>query len=97
MIMLRRFQVTSASIDMPAAATMPNITTTPPPRTSMGIVVINAPTLGISPASTRKTAPMVTTWRLMTPVMATRPTFWLNEVFGRAPNRPATAEPRPSA
>ena len=40
---------------------------------------------------------MVTTWRLMTPVMAIRPTFWLNEVFGRPPKIPATAVPKPSA
>jgi hypothetical protein len=42
--MLRRFQVTSESILMPAAITMPNITITPPPNTSIGTVVITAPT-----------------------------------------------------
>jgi hypothetical protein len=31
---------------------------------------------------------MVTTWRLITPVMAIRPTFWLNEVLGSAPKTP---------
>ena len=34
---------------------------------------------------------------LMTPVIPTMPTFWLNDVFGRPPNTPATAVPRPSA
>jgi hypothetical protein len=36
---------------------------------------------------------MVTTWRLITPVIAIRPTFWLNEVFGNPPKTPATAVP----
>ena len=34
--------------------------------------------------------------RLTTLVMVTRPTFWLNEVFGRTPNSAANEEPRPS-
>ena len=73
--MLRRFQVTSDSIEMPAATTMPNITITPPPRTSIGMVRINPPTFGTSPQTIRKSAPNVTTWRLITPVIAIRPTF----------------------
>jgi hypothetical protein len=66
--------------------TMPNITITPPPSTLIGTVSITAPTFGTKPQAIRKIAPMVTTWRLITPVMAIRPTFWLNEVFGRPPN-----------
>ena len=55
------------------------------------MVRIRPPTFGISPQTIRKMAPMVTTWRLITPVMAIRPTFWLNEVLGRPPNIPAIA------
>ena len=33
----------------------------------------------------------------MTPVMAIRPTFCEKDVFGRPPNMPATADPKPSA
>jgi hypothetical protein len=40
---------------------------------------------------------MVTTWRLITPVIAIRPTFWLNEVLGSAPKTPEIAVPKPSA
>ncbi len=76
---------------------MPNMTITPPPSTSMGTVRINPPTLGTSPQMIRKTAPQVTTWRLITPVIAIRPTFWLNEVLGRPPKTPAMAVPIPSA
>ena len=95
--MLRRVQSTSDSIEIPDATTMPNITMTPPPRTSIGTVRITPPTFGTSPQTIRKIAPMVTTWRLITPVMAMSPTFWLNEVLGRPPKIPAIAEPTPSA
>ncbi len=73
--MLRRFQFTSLRIDTPAAATMPNITMTPPPSTSIGIEPIKPPTFGTSPQRIRKNAPIVTTHRLMTPVMTMSPTF----------------------
>ena len=95
--MLRRFQVTSDSIEIPAATTMPNITITPPPSTSMGTVRITAPTLGTSPQRIRNSAPQVTTWRLITPVIAIRPTFCEKDVLGKLPNSPATAVPIPSA
>ena len=49
------------------------------------------------PATTKKAAPIVTTWRLITPVIAIKPTFWLNEVFGKPPNTAANAVPAPSA
>ena len=47
--MLRRFHLTSDSME-PAATTMPNMTITPPPSTSIGIVRMSAPTFGIRPA-----------------------------------------------
>ena len=59
--------------------------------------MITAPILGASPQTTRNTAPSVTTWRLITPVIAISPTFWLNVVFGIAPNTAASAVPTPSA
>jgi hypothetical protein len=95
--MLRRFQFTSDSIEIPAATTMPNITITPPPSTSIGTVESRARPSGTRPQTIRKSAPMVTTWRLMTPVIAIRPTFWLNDVLGRPPKTPESAVPKPSA
>ena len=95
--MLRRFQFTSDSIEMPAATTMPNMTITPPPKTSIGTEEITAPTFGTKPQRIRNIAPIVTTARLITPVIAIRPTFCEKDVFGNAPNKPDTAVPRPSA
>ena len=95
--MLRLFHLTSDSIDAPAAATIPNMTITPPPRTWIGIVLMIAPIFGTKPQKIRKIAPIVTTWRDITPVIAIRPTFWLNDVFGKEPNTPAIAVPKPSA
>ena len=59
--------------------------------------MITAPILGSNPQTIRNTAPMVTTWRLITPVIAISPTFWLNVVLGIAPNTAASAVPTPSA
>ena len=55
--MLRRFQLTSDSMLTPAAATIPNMTITPPPRTWIGIVLTSAPTFGIRPAMISRIAP----------------------------------------
>ncbi len=54
---------------------MPNITTAAPPSTAGGIAEAIADSLGNRPRMIRKMPPMVTTWRLTTPVRATRPTF----------------------
>ena len=56
-----------------------------------------APIFGISPQTSNTIAPIVTTCLDITPVIPTIPTFWLKEVFGRPPKRPATAVPKPSA
>ena len=48
------------------------------------------------PQRIRKTAPVASAPRLTTLVMATRPTFWLNEVLGSTPKQAAKVEPRPS-
>ena len=96
-IIFRRFQLTSANMLMPALTTIPNITMTPPPSTDIGIAATTAPTFGMSPQATRNKAPSVTTDRLITPVIDIKPTFWLKDVFGRPPNKPATKLPTPSA
>ena len=97
MIMLRRDIFTSVNIFIPAAATIPNITITPPPKTGKGMDEITAPIFGINPQIIKITPAMVTTWRDMIPVIPTIPTFWLNEVFGKPPKTAATAVPKPSA
>ena len=67
--------MTLLSILIPADATIPNITITPPPKTAIGIDDTIAPILGTKPQSTRKTAAIVTTDLLITPVIEINPTF----------------------
>ena len=81
---------------MPAASTMPNIITPAPPMTGAGMIAITMASFGTNPATTRNSAPMVTTKRLMTPVKATSPTFCENDVFGSALKSAASEVPRPS-
>ena len=95
--MLRRLQFTVDSMLTPAETTIPNIRITPPPSTSIGIDETTAPIFGTKPQMIKKIAPMVTTPRLITPVIDTMPTFWLKDVFGRPPKTPARADPSPSA
>ena len=57
---------------------------------------ITAASLGLSPASTRNTAPQVRAMRLTTLVMVTSPTFWEKEVVGRELKRAEMTEPTPS-
>ena len=61
MIMLRRDIFTSVNIFIPAAATIPNITITPPPRTGKGIEEITAPIFGINPQMIKIVPAIVTT------------------------------------
>ena len=56
----------------------------------------SAASFGQSPQRIRNTAPVASAKRFTTFVMATSPTFWLNEVFGSTPNRAAKEEPSPS-
>ena len=51
---------------MPAAAIIPNITTAAPPNTAEGNAATNAANFGTKPARIKKTAPIETTWRLIT-------------------------------
>ena len=73
--MLRLLRLTSLKTFNPAAATMPNITITPPPKTGKGIEAMIAPIFGISPQTTNTIAPIVTTCLDITPVIPTIPTF----------------------
>ena len=61
----------------PAATINPNMITAAPPSTGSGIAPMTAASFGMKPQISRKTAPTVTTCRLMTRVKETRPTFWL--------------------
>ena len=73
-----------------------NIITAAPPSTDCGMIDISAPSLGISPHNIRNTAPDASATLLTTLVIATSPTFWLNDVLGSTPNIAASVEPRPS-
>ena len=73
-----------------------NIITAAPPSTDCGMIETIAPSFGIRPHRIRNTAPVASAMRLTTFVIVTRPTFWLNEVFGRTPNSAAILEPSPS-
>ena len=73
-----------------------NIITAAPPRTLCGMIEINAASFGNRPQNTRKIAPIESAKRFTTFVIATRPTFWLKDVFGSTPKIAAKEEPRPS-
>ena len=73
-----------------------NIITAAPPSTDCGMIDINAPSLGIRPHNIRNTAPDASAILLTTLVIATRPTFWLNDVLGSTPKSAASDEPKPS-
>ena len=73
-----------------------NIITAAPPRTLCGMIEISAASFGNSPHAIRKIPPVAIQKRFTTLFMATRPTFWLKEVFGSTPNSAAKEEPRPS-
>ena len=65
---------------MPVAATMPNMTSPAPPRTTVGSASTKAPIFGTSPSTIMMIPPATQTKRERTPVTPTSPTFWLNEV-----------------
>ncbi|MNW17907.1 hypothetical protein D3C71_2172600 [compost metagenome] len=73
LLSLRRF--TSDRIDTPAAATEPNITIMAPPKTALGITVVNAASLGSSPSTTIIAPAAKITLRVFTRVKVMRPTF----------------------
>lgn len=80
----------------PLTTMLPNIISVQPPRTASGRVASNEPKNGKMPASSIITAPAAIANLLTTLVIATRPTFWLNEVIGRQPNIDDNALIKPS-
>ena len=75
---------------------LPNIIIVQPPSTASGSVASSEPRIGNTPARIIITAPVAIAKRLTTLVMATRPTFWLNDVIGRQPNTDERALMNPS-
>ena len=67
-----------------------------PPRTASGSVARMAPSTGKNPAKIMIIAPAAIAKRLTTFVIATRPTFWLNDVIGRHPNSDEIELTKPS-
>ena len=80
----------------PLTTIVPNIIMVQPPNTASGSVASNAPKNGKMPAKIIMPAPVAMVNRLTTFVMATNPTFWLNEVIGRQPNTEDNALTKPS-
>lgn len=85
-----------ATIFIPLTTIEPNIIIVQPPRTGSGRVEKNAPIFGNKAARIRVKAPNIMVNLFTTFVIATRPTFWLNDVIGVHPNRPDTALRKPS-
>ena len=81
---------------MPLTTMDENMMTAAPPSTACGMMEMTAPSFGHKPHRMRNTAPAAKALRFTIFVMATRPTFWLNEVFGSTPNSAANDEPKPS-
>ena len=84
------------SIWIPLVTMEPNIMIVHPPKTASGNVARTAPNTGKMPAITRTAAPVAIAILFTTPVMATRPTFWLNDVIGEHPKSPPKALMNPS-
>ncbi len=74
----------------------PNIITVHPPSTACGRELKNAPSGGNNDAKIKISAPIKIVNRLITPVIVTSPTFWLNDVNGRQPKHPEIALENPS-
>ncbi|MNI92951.1 hypothetical protein D3C73_1508210 [compost metagenome] len=71
---------TSERIDIPEAATEPNITIMAPPSTALGTTVVSAASFGSSPSTTIIPPAAKITFRVFTRVSDSRPTFWENAV-----------------
>src|SRR5699024_1957790 len=85
MIMVRSSNSHPLSILIPSYMMEPNIMTVQPPSTAWGRELKKAPRGGNREARIRISAPVKMVKRLITPVMVTRPTFWLKEVSGGQP------------
>ena len=80
----------------PLTTMVPNIIMVQPPSTASGSVASSAPKNGKMPARIMITAPMAMVNRFTTLVIATSPTFWLNEVIGMQPNTEERELTKPS-
>ena len=85
-----------ASISIPLTTIVPNIISVHPPNTDSGIELKNAPIGGTNPASIINIAPVIIVNLFTTFVIATNPTFWLNDVTGGHPNIPVIELEKPS-
>ena len=95
-IMLRLEKPHLASIPKPANIIEPNIMMEHPPRTACGMVVRSMPKAGNTPPRIIMHAPVAMANLFTTPDMAASPTFWLNDVIGVQPNKPAMLLTKPS-
>ena len=86
----------SFNILIPSYMIEPNIITVHPPSTACGRELKNAPSGGNNDAKIKISAPIKIVNRLITPVIVTSPTFWLNDVNGRQPKHPEIALENPS-
>ena len=80
----------------PLTTIVPNIIIVQPPSTASGSVERMAPKAGNIPAIIIITAPVAMVNLFTTFVIATSPTFWLNDVIGRQPNTDESALTNPS-
>lgn len=84
MSVLRWSMPASCIMRTPDIIIEPNMMTVQPPSTQSGSVVKNAPMGGNRPPRIIASAPNMIVKRLTTWVIEMRPTFWLNDVMGRA-------------
>ena len=96
MTMLRSLKPHFANMPKPANMMEPNMMMVHPPNTACGMVVSKVPTTGKIPPIIMMQAPVAIAKRLTTPEIFAKPTFWLNEVIGVQPKRPATVLTNPS-
>ncbi|MNC82363.1 hypothetical protein D3C75_1358410 [compost metagenome] len=67
-------------MDMPEAATDPNMTIIAPPSTAFGTTVVSAASFGSSPSTIIIPPAAKITLRVLTRVSDSNPTFWENAV-----------------
>ena len=82
---------------MPTTATVAKIAMAAPPSTGGGMAATRAPAFGINPRRIMKTPAAATTYRLLTLVSRTSPTFSAKQVYGKEFSTPPRKAARPSA
>ena len=83
-------------MSMPTDATMPNMNSSTPPSTALGISAMMAPTFGTMAMMIRNAPPNATTKRLPTPVSEITPMFCEYDVSAMPPNSAEIDDPMPS-